>query len=130
MENVTSIPIIQGLTRSQLSRLHFVGVFNRLRIINRRLLSPETINSHDMILLAKNLIQQGYRYLNMTFHSTTLLPGKTPYIRNERQFQSFLHNIEVFLQFAQDRNMSSAPLREAVKMVNGTGNNDSNAAHK
>ncbi len=111
--------ILKWILCSHLSWIHLIGILDRLRIINRRWLSPELSCSRDMILLAKNLIKQGYSYLNMSFHSTTLLHGKSPFVRDEREFKSFLHNIEVFLEFAQKQGIIFAPLSEALEITNG-----------
>ena len=112
--------IFRLILHSPLSRIHLIGILDRLRILNRRWLSPELSCGRDMIFLAKALIQQGYTYLNMTFHSPSLLPGKTPFVRDEREFQSFLSNIEVFLQFAQKQGVTFSPLSEALEIVKGT----------
>lgn len=112
--------ILKWLLHSRLSRLRVIGILDRLRILNRRWLSPETRYGHEMILLAKTLIQKGYKHLNMTFHSTSLLPGKSPFVRDENELRIFLNNIEVFLQFAQKHNIVFAPLREGLEIINKT----------
>ena len=111
--------IFRLFSRSPLSKIHLIGILNRFRILNLRWLSPELSSSRDMIMLGKNLIKQGYRYLNMNFHSPSLLPGKTPFVRNEEEFRAFLRNVESFLQFAQKQGITFSPLREALEIVNG-----------
>jgi len=98
------------ILRSQLSRYHLLGIFDRLRILNFRKLSPEGSSGSDMIRLAKTFIKNGCCHLNMSFHSSSLLPGKSPYVRNELDLQKFLSNIEAFLKFVKDSGMAFAPL--------------------
>jgi len=100
-----------------LSRYHFLGILDRLRIINRRWLSPELSSGPDMILLSKKFVQMGHRFLNMSFHSTSLIPGKTPFVRNQQQLEKFLCDIEMFLQFAVDQGMTFLPLSGALEEV-------------
>jgi len=82
------------------SRLHIRGILERAGLVNLRWLSPEHSSGKDMVALAKTTLQQGASYLNMTFHSTTLLPGKSPYVHAESDLTSFLENIEMVLKFA------------------------------
>jgi hypothetical protein len=82
------------------SRLHIHGILERAGLVNLRWLSPEHSSGKDMVTLAKATLQQGASYLNMTFHSTTLLPGKSPYVRAESDLNSFLENMEMVLKFA------------------------------
>ena len=68
-----------------------------------------------MVLLAKNFIRKGHSFLNMTFHSTSLLPGKSPFIRNDHEFHNFFEKIEMFLQFAVDNGLKFSPLSDALE---------------
>ena len=51
----------------------------------------------------------------MSFHSTTLLPGKSPFVRNQQELELFLTNIEEFLLFAANEGMSFHRLSEATE---------------
>lgn len=105
------------ISNRPLSRYHFLGILDRLRILNRRWLSPELSSGPDMILLSKKFVQTGHRFLNMSFHSTSLIPGKTPFVRNQQQLEKFLCAIEMFLQFAVDQGMTFSPLSGALEEV-------------
>jgi len=108
--------ILKWLLHSRLSRLRVIGIMDKLRILNHRWLSPEKSGGHEMIFLAKTLMRKGYKYLNMSLHSTSLLPGKSPFVRDENELRIFLQNIEVFLQFAQKHNIAFAPLSEGLEI--------------
>ena len=97
--------------------LHFPGVLNRAGILNFRWLSPEMSSGSDMIRLSKNFIRIGHRFLNMSFHSSSLLPGKTPFVRNQKQLDQFLNRIKMVLDFASDQNITFSPLHEAVEEI-------------
>jgi hypothetical protein len=111
--------ILKSISRNPLFRFHLAVILDKLKIINRRWLSPEVSRGHDMILLAKSMIQNGGSYLNMSFHSTSLLPGKSPFVHNEWEFQRFLSDIEVFLRFAKVQGMRFFPLKGALEIVDG-----------
>lgn len=97
------------------SQFHFLGCLDRLKILNLRWLSPELNNGEEMIRLAKTFIRLGRSSLNMCFHSTSLLPGRSPFVRNDQQLGTFLNNVEMFLRFAVARGMSFRPLSAALE---------------
>jgi hypothetical protein len=43
-------------------------------------------------------IKNGRRLFMLTYHSSSLLPGATPYVRSESERQRFLGTIDAFLQ--------------------------------
>jgi hypothetical protein len=104
---------------SRLSRYHLLEILDRLRIINFRLLSPEMSSGSNMIKLAKSFIKKGYAFLNMFFHSTSLLPGCSPFVKNENELEAFIGRIEMFLQFASEKSFEFAPLSDALEGFNG-----------
>ncbi len=53
----------------------------------------------------------------MSFHSNSLLPGKSPFVHNQKQLEKFLHDIEMFLQFAVGHGMTFSPLSGALEGV-------------
>jgi hypothetical protein len=104
------------IIKSPLSKFRLLGILDMMNVINLRWLSPELISGNKMIHLAKNFMKNDYRFLNMSFHSTTLLPGRTPFVKNENELKRFLNNIETFLRFAKDRDIKIVPLSEALNV--------------
>jgi len=45
------------------------------------------------------LLRKGHRVFNFTYHSPSLLPGNTPYVKNELDLREFLGRIEQYLEF-------------------------------
>jgi hypothetical protein len=91
-------------------RLRMVGVLERLGIATLRWLSPEGATGSEMIRLARTLVASGARFLNMSFHSPTLVPGLTPFVRTSRDRQRFLGHVEQFLAFARGSGFRFEPL--------------------
>ncbi|UCF04858.1 MAG: polysaccharide deacetylase family protein [bacterium] len=102
------------MLRRPFSWIRAVGILNRLRLLNFRWLSPETTSGKDMIRLAERSIESGNKFLNIFFHSNSLLPGSTTFVRNERQRARLLRRIEYFLRYAESRDFIFKPLRAAV----------------
>jgi hypothetical protein len=111
--------MIQRMSGGIARRLHLRGILDRARMLNFRWLSPELSNGKDMVGLAKTCLLQGASYLNMSFHSTTLLPGKSPFIRTQAELESFLRDIEFMLQFATDEGLIFSALSDALSRAPG-----------
>ena len=103
-----------AILQSPLSRFHLLGALDRLRLLNRCWLSPELASAPQMILLATRFLDSGASYLNLSFHSTSLLPGKSPFVPNDSARRDFLLRIERFLQFANERGLRFSNLSNAV----------------
>jgi hypothetical protein len=76
-----------------------LGFMHHAGILRKIWLSPEISSADDMILLSKIMIKNGMTCLNMSFHSTTLLPGKSPFVRNEQELEQFYRKIEAVLEY-------------------------------
>ncbi len=109
--------VVHTISNSVLSRLRLLGILDRLQLLNFHWLSPELSSGKEMIKLSKHFVKSGHNYLNMSFHSTSLLPGKSPFVRNERELILFLDKIEVFLQYATKNNFEFLPLSKAISLV-------------
>jgi len=109
--------IRKWILEKRLSSFHLLGILDKLRILNFRCLSPELSSGSDMIRLSTTFIRLGYDFLNMSFHSTSLLPGKSPFVHNLKHLEKFLNTIEMFLKFAVDQGMTFLPLSKAVEVV-------------
>lgn len=103
------------IMEGRLSQFHLLGLLDRLRILNLRWLSPELTSLKDMILLIKRFMVKGYSFLNLMFHSNSLLPGKSPFIRNEEGLQVFLNKIQTLLTFAAENNFIFLSLTAAAQ---------------
>jgi hypothetical protein len=82
-----------------LQPLHAVGVLSKAGITNRIMLSPEGNTLDEMKALARVLYGRGYRAFSLTFHSPSVEPGHTPYVRNDTQMREFLARIDGFCDF-------------------------------
>ena len=108
----------KSLLRKPFSWLHFSGILDRMHLLNLRWLSPEESTGSDIISLSKRFLERRHPFLNMSFHSTNLLPGKGPFVNNQQELDGFLQRIEMFLRFAVERGLTFAPLSAALEVDN------------
>ena len=83
----------------QLKALHVPGILARLGLVERITLTPEGISFAEQRRLTRALLRSGHRVFSFTYHSPSLAPGNTPYVRNEAELRAFLLRIEQYLDF-------------------------------
>src|SRR3990172_288779 len=87
------------LQKAWIKPLRPTGIMHHTRLLRKIWLSPEISSANDMIALSKIMIRNGIPFLNLSFHSTTLLPGKTPFIRNDAELEDFYSRLEAILDY-------------------------------
>jgi hypothetical protein len=76
-----------------------VGVLSRSGLLNRVMLSPEGSTFDEMRSLTDALYLDGVRTFALTFHSPSLKPGCTPYVRTDRDRDALLATIDAYCEF-------------------------------
>jgi len=71
-------------------RFHVPGIFARLGLIERITLTPEGIDHAAHRRLTRSLLAQGCKVFCFTYHSLSLEPGHTPYVRDRDDLAAFL----------------------------------------
>jgi peptidoglycan/xylan/chitin deacetylase (PgdA/CDA1 family) len=93
-------------------RLYIPSILIRLRLLNKVWLSPEMADANSMIKLAKQMQKNGLSCLNMTFHSTSLLSGLSPFVRTKTAQDGFIKKIRKFFVFARAEGWESMTLAQ------------------
>jgi len=70
---------------------------SRFGLFDRVCLSPEGFTLAEQKRLTRHLLARGQRIFNLSYHSPSLLPGSTPYIRDAEQLEHFLDQLEAYL---------------------------------
>jgi hypothetical protein len=109
--------VANTISNSALSRLRLLGILDRLQLLNFHWLSPELSSGEEMVKLSKRFVKSGHDFLNMSFHSTSLLAGKSPFVKDESELTEFLAKIETFLQYAVKNDFEFLPLSKAGSLV-------------
>jgi hypothetical protein len=86
-------------SQAPLARLHAVGVLSRLGLLNKVWLSPEGYLASEYITLVRTLYRDGVRIFSFAFHSPSVEPGHTPYVRSEHDLEVFLASCRQFFNF-------------------------------
>lgn len=89
--------------------------------MNQVKLSPEHYAFERIHLLTTRIKDMGLPCLNMTFHSTSLFAGLSPYVVHPADEDRFLRQIEEFLVLAVRSGWTPAFLREVEEIVAGEG---------
>lgn len=104
---------LMKLAESQLARkFRLLGVLDRIGLLNKVWLSPELASSDLMIGLSRSMQANNYPCLNMTFHSTSLLAGLSPFVRTKEDEQDFFRRIKAFIVAACQSGLESRTLVE------------------
>lgn len=82
--------------------LHIPGVLARSGLVARSKLTPEGTPAGEQCRLIEAMARRGHRLFSLTYHSPSLEPGHTPYVRDEAELGRFLEAIEQVLTFFQD----------------------------
>lgn len=68
---------------------HARGVFSRLDLLSRIALTPEDMPIADALEAVTVAVGEGVDLLNFSFHSPSLAPGNTPYVRDAADLRLF-----------------------------------------
>jgi len=108
--------IYSQIQKDWLQILHPIGVMNRTGLLKKIWLSPEGQSAEDMIALMKIMISNGMKTLNMSFHTTSLLPGKSPFVRDAKELEQFYSKIQAVLEYLSvSTNMTSLTLSTVAR---------------
>jgi hypothetical protein len=87
------------LSQPGLRRLRLIGLLHRLRLLRLIRLNPEMSGLADMIRLCRALLRRGTDVLHLTFHSSNIGIGGTPYVPDRRSRDAFLARLAGVLDF-------------------------------
>lgn len=83
-------------------RLRVPGVLARTGLVARSRLTPEGTPAAEQCRLIESMARRGHRIFSLTYHSPSLEPGHTPYVRDEAGLARFLGDIERVLTYFRD----------------------------
>ncbi|MBC7799466.1 MAG: glycosyltransferase [Gemmatimonadaceae bacterium] len=112
-QTVLELPVTVGMTGSLaryprllgpathpgLRRLRLGGALARAGLLDRIQLTPEGTRLDEAKRLTRTMLADGHRLLVVNYHSPSLQPGNTPYVRNDADLQRFLAWLEGYFAF-------------------------------
>jgi hypothetical protein len=81
-----------GLLRNKLRVNDFGptrGLLARTGLFDRVPLTPEGVRLHDALIAIRQLLDTGHQLFSLSFHTPTLVPGHTPYVRTASDLKKF-----------------------------------------
>lgn len=75
------------------------AVVARLRLLERIRLSPEDYSEAEMKRLTETLLADGIRVFVFSFHSPSVMPGGTPYVRTDAELARFLDKCRRYFEY-------------------------------
>lgn len=97
---------------TKLKRLKAPGILSKISAVDRLILSPEGFDTDDHIKLTKYLYNKGARTFTWSFHSPSVVPGCTHYVKNELELKKFLDSFRRYFDyfFNELRGEASTPM--------------------
>jgi hypothetical protein len=83
-------------------QLRIPGLLARSGLVARSRLTPEGTPPEEQCRLIAAMAARGHRIFSLTYHSPSLEPGHTPYVRDQADLDRFLAAIEQVLTFFRD----------------------------
>lgn len=83
-------------------RLRIPGMLARTGLVARSRLTPEGTPAEEQCRLLEAMAARGHRTFSLTYHSPSLEPGHTPYVRDAADLARFLAAIDQVLAFFRD----------------------------
>ena len=105
----------RGLYRAaaRLPRGH--GLLSRTGLLNRVPLTPEGVKLADALAAARALIEDGERWFSLSFHSPSVEPGHTPYVRTAEDLRLFHAWWDGMLDFFAAEGIGHASIEETIE---------------
>ncbi len=89
-------------TAPALEKARLAGILARVGAVDRIGLTPEGFTNDEMRRLTRSLLHDGFRVFVFYFHSPSVEPGFTPYVRTHADLDAFLANCREYFQFFRD----------------------------
>jgi hypothetical protein len=91
--------LYRRVTSPFMRRAKVAGAVARLRLLERIRLSPEDYSLSEMTRLTRALLADGIRVFVFSFHSPSVMPGGTPYVRDQADLARFLGKCRQYFDF-------------------------------
>jgi hypothetical protein len=92
-------PLYRNVTSAWMRRTRLAGLVARLGLLERIRLSPEDYSETEMRRLTRTLHGDGSRAFVFSFHSPSVMPGGTPYVRDAAGLERFLARCNRYFEF-------------------------------
>lgn len=102
-----------------LARWRGLSVLSRLRCAERITLSPEGNDYPAMRRFLRRRLNQDQTVFSLSFHSSSLWPGRNPYVRDRRDLHMFYDRLSAILDSMANTGFAFATLAEMPGLLGG-----------
>ncbi len=99
---------------------HLQGLLARLRLLNRVALTPEGIPLDEALAAIDVLLDRDCRLFSISFHSPSVEPGHTPYVRDQADLKRFYQWWDGVLNKLAKAGVEPATVEEVLAAVDAT----------
>jgi hypothetical protein len=96
------------------SRRNFLAALARSGMLARVALTPEDMPANDVKEAISLLLDDGLSYLSFSFHSPSIAPGHTPYVRNSADLSDFYRWWDAILSHLARSGVTPASLEQVI----------------
>ncbi|HEX8063584.1 MAG TPA: polysaccharide deacetylase family protein [Allosphingosinicella sp.] len=90
------------------------GILFRTGLLNRVPLTPEGVPLNEALDAARALIDDGLQWFSLSFHSPSVEPGHTPFVRTAEDLRTFHAWWDGMFDFFERRGITPASIEETV----------------
>lgn len=96
------------------------ALLNRSRLLNRVALTPEGIPLDEALMALELLLEGGTRLFSISFHSPSVEPGHTPYVRDASDLKRFYAWFDGVFGFLARAGVEPASVEEVLAAAEGS----------
>ncbi|HXQ28354.1 MAG TPA: hypothetical protein VN848_03715 [Gemmatimonadales bacterium] len=105
----------ESLNTPAARRLRLQGLAARLNVLRVVQLNPELATTAAMLAGTRRLLAEGLRYVHLTLHSPSLIPGLSPFVRTRTDCEDLLAAVERYIEeLATHTSLRFATVSEAA----------------
>jgi hypothetical protein len=90
------------------------GILFRTGLLNRAALTPEGVPLDEALAAARALIEDGIRWFSLSFHSPSVEPGHTPFVRSPGDLAAFHAWWDGMFDFFEREGIAPASIEETI----------------
>jgi glycosyltransferase involved in cell wall biosynthesis len=96
-------------------RMGVPGIMARTGLLNCVPLSPEGVSANEACTLIDSMLRRGYRTFVLHYHSSSLLPGYTPYAQTSAERDAIVDRISTIVRYFVEQRGGMPGLPRAVE---------------
>lgn len=96
------------------NRKRLRSALSRLGMLSRVALTPEDMPEADVKDAIRALLDDGMQFMSISFHSPSLVPGHTPYVRSSADLSDFYHWWDRIFNFIAQQGVTPVSMNEVI----------------